>query len=214
MRSDREIEVRTETIDGRKVKFTVGSQSGQFKAECDGDEYTGATLDDARRSVVAALRRNRVRIALPATMLGVELSEHPFHRSTNRSSSTGFRHLTITGIHSRSGNTLVRWDDTGDTEQIRLYRSHDLVRRLSKSEEQEYKELATAKVKASEALDAFIEARKLSGKQDLDDYIKEKIQEKIDEPKDEPAEETEDPRVLGTGTDGKASRGRKKGRKG
>jgi hypothetical protein len=193
------MEIGKETIDGRTVKFEVDARTGKFASVIDGDEYSADTLEGLKAKLRTAFRKAKVRISVPATALDAELIEDQFgHRRSRREQFGKLRHFVITGIHGRTNRALIRWEDTGETEQLSHYAS-DIVRRLTKAEEVQYAKLAMDLKRAQDAREEFVEARRLSNKSDINEYIKEKIDEQIDQPADTDQDDTSegDPRIAG-----------------
>lgn len=189
------MKVKTETIDGRKVAIELGAD-GTFEAQCDGDEWTDKTLEGVIAKVRRDLRKSKVRIAIPATAIGVELHKPQFGHAHSRSATGKVRHLTITGVHGRSGNILARWEDTGESEQISGWRNEgSICRRLTPDEVKQYAALAKAKKAADDAIEKFEKRISLGGRKDIKEFVEQAIKEKVDDPKeDDEADDDGDPR--------------------
>lgn len=173
--------LKTETIDGRRVEIIV-EDDGRFVASCDGDEWRDVTYSGVLDKVRRDLRKSRVRIAIPATMVGSELHKPKYGRPHARAATAGVRHFTITGMHGRTRNVLVKWEDTGESEQLRYYGSGNIVRRLTAADVSEFVTLAKERDRANKAYDAFIEKRALGSRRDISEYVEEAIRQKEDEP--------------------------------
>jgi len=187
------MKLKTEEIDGRKVVISVTEQ-GRFVAAVDGDEYVADKLDDVLAIVRKALRKAKVRLSIAASMVGTELKRSGYRRAVGVSSTTGVRHFTITGMHGSNGNVLIKWGDTGETEQYRGWGSGTPVRRLNDADVQRYKQLALAAKTANEELEKFLATRSLDSKMSLREYVEEQIRLKEDDPKETEEEDNEDPR--------------------
>jgi hypothetical protein len=192
------VKIGTETIDGRKVAIEVDSQSGKFSGVVDGDAYSADTLDALRAKIRSAFRKEAIRLAIPVTMLDVELHKPDYGRPTGRSASGAVRHMTITGVYGRTGNVLVKWDDTGESEQLSHY-GGDIVRRLTENEIRDYAALSKAASEATSARMKFVDARKIGTyRYDVKKFVEQKVKEMVDDPKENPTDVGDaDPRTGG-----------------
>jgi hypothetical protein len=74
------------------------------------------------------------------------------------------------GIHSGNGNLLVRW--SGSKDNISQVRSHnDDNYRFTPAERKKFAELCKAYKGAAEALDKFLEVKRINLRQELEDAI-------------------------------------------
>ena len=96
----------TEQIDGRKVTVHVNLESGLWTALHDQESIAhGATREIVIQKARASLRRKKVRLAIPATLVDVEGNAKPFH-------------VTITGLHAQNHDILYKALDRKDTGRL------------------------------------------------------------------------------------------------
>jgi hypothetical protein len=140
--------VKTETIDGRTFDIHVNG-IGQFWTLDDGDSIMAESLDLLLTKLRRMLRTERTRINIPITML------YESRAAAGRDVPV-YRHAVITGVHSRSGNTLVRFEDTGKSDQLSGFSSDGIMcKRLTPAQVKEFEQLAKAVTLADKAYDTF-----------------------------------------------------------
>jgi hypothetical protein len=130
------------TLDIRGQKVPVGvSSHGIFSAGIAGKNYSSATLDGLRASLLEASRKAAARVAVPftATAYGDRLWDG-----------------TATGIHATTGKVLYR-DSRGKNGQLEPYNT--VYRPLTEQEKAEYAGLNAALREAQEAMNDWRETR-------------------------------------------------------
>jgi hypothetical protein len=172
-------------IRGARVPVHIDGR-GIFNAVIAGRGHRSETLNGLRDQLMATSRQTAVRVAVPFTLGGV----------------SNLRDGIGTGIHANGNKILIRWADTGRTDQIESYRT--VFRELSADEQAEYLRLSSAFHAASKAMrdwqgsheinlheavsEALDEAaRKLAAKEgrreiDLDQAVSEALDEATSEP--------------------------------
>lgn len=141
-------------VEVRGTNYPVYADArGTLGAVMGGTEYVGSSMDTLRTYMMAASRRQQVKVSVPFSKL-ITGTYDP-ERAT-------VQHGVATGIHASSGNVLIRWQD-GKTEQASGYSGY--MQPLSQDESSEYIRLHQAKAAANKALSQFEEAHELrSGK--------------------------------------------------
>lgn len=137
-------------VEVRGTKYPVYADArGTLGSVMAGTEYVGSTMETLRNYMMADSRRKQVKVSVPFSHL---------HTSTYGDRAS-VKHGEATGIHSGSGNVLIRWRD-GKTEQAGGY-SSTYVQPLDADESAEYIRLQKAKAAANKAFTEFEEAHKL-----------------------------------------------------
>lgn len=140
----------SQTIDGRKIEVTIDSQ-GEFHATLNGYGHKADTLKALLEKLRRALRTDKARIAIEATLLhqGRESSW-----DTDSTKEPSAEPIVITGIHGGTGSILMTRAD-GTKETARSYRSGTIARRLTEDEANQWVALCKALRGATVAKEAF-----------------------------------------------------------
>lgn len=136
------------------------SSDGRFSATVGVDRFVDDTLAGLKKQLDKALRKTRIKVAIPFMELGVQFHEPKYGRPSWIEGGSA-RLLTLTGLHS-NGNVYVRDEKTGELEQMDGWgHRRTLARPLSAEEIAEYERLRAAKSAASKAFYEFEERVKL-----------------------------------------------------
>lgn len=185
------MDLKKRKINGVTVEIRV-DDDGQFQARVAGEWLTADTLKGLEAQLAKTLKRAKIKVAIPATMLGVQKSTH-FAARGSRVSGNGTRDILLVGIHSGNGNLLIRDDVEGSAvEQVTGFRQgNDIVRRLTKEEAATYTRLQKEKQAAESAAYDFEKRVKV----DAEKLIRAAIAEKTDDPTEPEVDDDEDPRT-------------------
>lgn len=153
--------VTTGHFDGREVDIHVTS-AGKFTAVLNGHEYEATTLDLLNRKLTAAVRVAAVRVALKATRL---------NRTYGTPAAVSAEPVTITGIHARNKNPLVKGAN-GKTEQDSSYGTK-FLRELTAAEHKQFDKLRDAYTEAKRQYDDWVSEREIQPKQAIRAALKE-----------------------------------------
>jgi hypothetical protein len=138
--------------DGWKFDIAI-TGDGKFTTTADGESYTADTYEKLKTKIVRACRREKVRLALPAT---VAKQSSRFGDETQR-----IFDVVVTGIHQRSHDVLYRNELDHKAGSIENYGDHLMVR-LTMEQRDKYLELQKAKKDATAAFEAFQKKYKYS----------------------------------------------------
>lgn len=182
--------------DYKGVEIEVSDYSGHFHASYLGDRLSAETLPALEAQIDRKLRQAKVKVSIPITQLGIKYYKGRYGGRGHWGNGPGVRHLTLTGVHSRTHRVLAKEDETGDT--VQLNDNGDYTRRLTDEEVVEYIRLSEAEQAAKSALRNFEKSVALPlNYRGLDAFVKQAMAEKIDTPDEagaEAAELMEDPR--------------------
>jgi hypothetical protein len=117
------------------------------------------SMEELLKKLTAALRRKKVKVGVPFTQLA----------------GAKARHGVATGIHQRSRQVLVRWDD-GKTESLTLY-SQGALRRLNEEQVKELERLGAERRQAGEALEGFLKLHRFDLRREIEGAVR-KAEEK------------------------------------
>ena len=131
--------------DGRKFAIEI-TDSGTFRTVIDGDPYSADTYEKLKAKIVRACRKEKVRLALPATLA------HGVRRFNDDDHDAVFD-ITITGIHQRSKDVLYRKD--ADHKAGTADYNDKILVRLTREQKDKYLELRIAVREAKKAFEAF-----------------------------------------------------------
>lgn len=208
------VEVSKEKIEGTELVFNFEVSSNEFTTYIElAEKYAkGKSLDECRRKARAILRAAVIKLAIPAHLVNVSPEEWQQMNSWDRPSRSskqwakkcnGVYPIILRGLDARNDrDVLIEYED-GTREKVKQYswdRDGELVRRLTKAEEDEYRKLHAAKAKADTEFESWMDEHRIK---EPEQFVAEAIQKKIDEANagDAAAEPTGDPRVdAGTGT--------------
>jgi hypothetical protein len=127
--------------------YEVGvTPEGTFHAQVEGIELSADTLEGLKNKICELLKRRAVRVAVRCTVFD----------------GLTARHGTLTGFHAATGNLLLRWDDSGHTEQISGSSSAATLRALNEAEAAEPERLHQARSQAIEAFERFVSEYRLN----------------------------------------------------
>jgi hypothetical protein len=87
------------------------------------------------------------------------------------------RQGTLTGFHAATGNLLLRWDDSGVTEQISGYGSSPTVRALNEAETAALERLNKVKNHAIEVFQRFVSEQRLNAVVAVREAVEQAVQE-------------------------------------
>jgi hypothetical protein len=135
---------------------------GSFRARVGDRGVSAESLEALRTKLLDATRRQKMKIAVPFTMV--------LHGEA--------RDGTATGTHAATGRVLVTWAD-GVKEQYQSYGTADVLRRLTPEEKQEVKRLYEASKVANKALKTYVDERALR----MRDAIREAEEDEIEKMK-------------------------------
>jgi hypothetical protein len=166
-------------IDGQKFKVDV-TDDGMFRALHDGDPISAQTYADLSDKLRKRLRRAKVRLALPVTLLGVTMAPPPTReRSWMPDKPLRPAQATvdavITGIHAQNRDVLIDLPD-GTKHRASGYAHRNegtIARRLTPEEAATYVQLAKAADEADTALAAFVEK---VGITDAREWVREQVE--------------------------------------
>jgi hypothetical protein len=148
------------TIHSAPYEVSV-TPEGTFHAQVEGAELAADTLKGLKNKIRELLKRRAVRVAVRCTV---------FDGLTPR-------HGTLTGFHAGTGNLLMRWDDTGATEQISGYGSAPTLRALNEAETAELERLNKVKSHAIEAFQRFVSEHRLNAVVAVREAVEQAVQE-------------------------------------
>lgn len=157
----------TEQIDGRTVTLLVDLESGLWRATHDHEIIaSGATRDIVIKKARASLRRQKVRLSIPATIVDAEGNDKPFH-------------VVITGLHAQNNDVLYRAVDRKDKGRLsnRSWMRHDEV--CPRLTDEELTKFATLRKAAHDAAAAFQKWQKKHVIRDSEQFVKDAIEEKV-----------------------------------
>jgi hypothetical protein len=143
-----------DTMNVRGTKVEVHTTiDHNFAATWNNNYYSSPTWDGLRKKLLVASKNLKIEV--------------PFFEVRNAAAGVA------TGIHTNSGNILVRWAN-GKTDQLSswLLRSGSVLRGLSDEEVAEFVSLKAAVVAAEGALEEFRDARDINLKQAVLDALK------------------------------------------
>ena len=116
-------EAGTLKIKGVSYNVSVGDD-GAWYAWPGGTKISAMTRSELGNAISRQTRKAVTKVAVPFVQLNNE-------RGTARRG-------TATGLHSRSGNTLVRWDDNGQAEQFPYYGQANVTGPLTDEQVEEW----------------------------------------------------------------------------
>lgn len=125
-------------VNGRTFDVTLSGET--FFVELDGDNVYGESIKLLKARVKERMGALKL-VAIPATLI----DDDSWRRSDK---GLSIRHVTVTGIHSRTHAITFR-DGTGKAGTAN--RNGEVYQRLTKEQEQEVKALYAAKKKAERA---------------------------------------------------------------
>jgi len=134
---------------GEKIRLRV-DDGGNWLATTVGRDLKAPTRDKLITEIERALRLVKKAVHVPFT-----------HVESKNNGYVTLKHGVATGIHSGTGNLLVAWDD-GSNGQLNTGGTFtDVLRRLTKSEESELRDLAKTAYESGEALRNFLGRRQV-----------------------------------------------------
>ncbi len=185
----RDLMMMEKTILGTKVTIRVDS-GGEFSCHVAGDHYTGKTLSGVMSQVRTALSKRRVKVAVPATILGVKIYSNAGNGFFNRKfKGVTAKNIVLTGLDPRDGDVQWAYEDGSKKDSGDLVSRTDstICRRMKPEDIRTYERLYKANSDAEDALWAFVK------KWELDFHEPKKLVETaIAEKLDTPEEPTED----------------------
>lgn len=142
--------IKFKTINVRGVQYEVSvDDTGTFNCWVTDDTHLSAnTFSDLKDKIAKETKKKSQGISVP------------FVRCE---SGTTIRRGALTGIHASTDNLMVRWEDTGKTEQEHGWRHTNLYLQVTPEEEHQYSALLQDSERAREALSQFIETHKFNG---------------------------------------------------
>jgi hypothetical protein len=160
---------KTVEIDGRKFDVELDGD-GHFSALDDGDLVKAETFSALQEKLRTRRRRQKVRLSLPITLLGVTQApdpavvKHSWQRTPMLREAPETVDATVTGLHAQNRDLLVVMaDGTKDRMDGNGYgREGIIARRLTAAEKATYVRLATAADAADAALKTFVDGVKIS----------------------------------------------------
>jgi hypothetical protein len=192
--------VAVERIGGRKggtnVTIKADARTGWFTANVAGDHYSAKTKDELLTKLAGAIKKTRVRISVPLTIIGtvarvVKAGVGSYRSWTTYDPGVGYQHAVLVGTHASTGALLLRKEDGSKFERDRWGgRDGTLCRRLTPEEVEQYIKLHTEYERARKAYEKF-EARVEI--KDPEKFVNKKLAEAADAVKEEP-EVDDDPR--------------------
>lgn len=185
--------IKTVTILGEKIEIFVNSE-GEFSARAGGEGHRADRLADLLPKLRRSAQKRRVKVAVPATVIGVGLYDGG-PRFNRKYLGIGCKDVLLTGIDPRTDEVTFRNTDGSvlDKDLYNFHRVHgDLLfcRPMPPEAQQEYTRLYTARQAAKDAMSEFEETWKLNAYA----AVKEAINAAVDDPKEDLVEESEDPR--------------------
>ncbi len=193
--------VYVEHVGGRKggldVTIKADARSGFFTASVSGDYLTAKTRDELLQKVEKAVKKTRVKLNVPLTIIGrvarvVNAGVGSYHSWTTYDSGVGYEHVTLVGLHAQTGRMLLRKDDGTKLEQDRYSGrgTGTICRRLTDEEAAQYVKLHTEHYRAKKAYEKFETRVEIK---DIDKFVAKKQAEVADIVVEEP-EADGDPR--------------------
>lgn len=162
--SDPEQGVFVERIGGKKggvnVTIKADARTGHFIATVAGDSFWAATRDDLIVQLVKAVKKTRVTLNVPLTLIGrvsrtVKAGVGSYKSWTTHDAGVGYEHVTLVGRHARTGRVLLRNEDGTKCECEQYSSKGTLCRRLTQAEAEQYTKLHTEYVRAQKAYEKF-----------------------------------------------------------
>jgi hypothetical protein len=136
----------TVLVKGVEHKVAVGDD-GKWYAFPGGDKVSAMTREGLVKEIDRHTRKAIAKVEVPFVQL-----------RTNRAPRRG----SATGLHSRSGNVLVRWD-SGETEQLRTYSNYGtLTHDLTDEQIAEYDTMRRDFADLSQRMNTFRKAHEIS----------------------------------------------------
>ena len=133
--------------DGRNYVISIDSDA-RFNTRVQDDLVYGALFEDLKKKIVRITRKAGVRLELPATY------KQGGGRWGDHAGKVTLVPIIITGIHQRNRDILARVVG-GKGEALRLSGQHEVLKRLTSDQEQEYHRLRKVKLDAEKAFEAF-----------------------------------------------------------
>jgi len=170
---------KTVEIDGRKFDVELDSD-GHFRALDDGDLVKADTFTALQEKLRARCRRQKVRLALPITLLGVTQKPNPqaphsWERGSALRPDRDTVDATVTGVHAQNRDLLTELPD-GTKHRMDgngYAREGTITRRLTAAEKATYIRLATAAADADEALETFVAGVKIDNARE---WVREQVE--------------------------------------
>lgn len=157
--------------------------SGEFSATAGGEHLSADRLVDLEKQIEKQLKKTKVKVEVPITVLGEQYYEPQFGRGLWRAGS-GVRRLVLTGVRSDNGNVMARDVVTGEPEQITRIREW-VPGHLTDEQAAEYTRLYEANRAAAKALHEFTAALNSSVSEfRLAELVKAAQAAKVDTPED------------------------------
>ncbi len=158
----------TETIDGRAVTVWVDVETGLWGAHVDSENLArGHTRKEVIKKARAALRRKKVRLSIPATIVDLKGDGKPLH-------------VIITGLHAQNSDVLYQTagdnKDKGRLDNYDYGRSTELCPRLDDAAVAEFQSLRHA---AQTSAAAFDEWQKQHVTLNRETFVKDAIEEQV-----------------------------------
>lgn len=197
---DPEEGIHTEHIGGRKagldVKIKADARSGLFTANVAGEHYSAKSKDELLTKLAGVVKRTRVKINVPLTVIGtvarvVKAGIGSYRSWTTYDPGVGFEHAVLVGTHASTGRLLLRKEDGSKFERDRWGgRDGTLCRRLTPEEVAQYVKLHTEHERARKAYEKFVERVEIKNPEK---FVVKKLAEAADKVTEAP-EEDADPR--------------------
>lgn len=186
--------LKTIRVLGQKVEIYVSGSDGEFSARIGPDYFKSHSLKDLEAQLRKAAKRQRITVAIPATMLGGGLVQGSgYHRKYHHVDGC---HVIITGLDPREHRSVtLKHETNGDVqshEQWSIDRHGTLCRRMTAADIKHYRELKAAQRKVDSEFESFMKKWKI---EDPVALVQAAISEKADTPDESEAiEDDGDPR--------------------
>jgi hypothetical protein len=168
-------------VDSRKIDVFVTSK-GDFKASIEDQDFRAPTLDALKTKLTKACRAKAVRVAVPAT------------RRVGRDIYSGagavkLVDITLTGVHTRHGAILFRYDSDNRADSTSGYSRHEgFFRRMTESEKKELLDAYRAQKDAEKRVEILEQRFTIEPKEAIEEAIERGLPP-------EPEAPTGDPRI-------------------
>lgn len=126
------------------------TDTGTFLTYFDGNRLHAESRAKVVEQLTKEAKKKTAKVAVPFTTIGWKGSKPVIQRGI------------ATGIHSSNHNVLVRWVDTGKTEQVDRYGGREYMGELTTRDAEIWTELIEARQAAQKALDTFQKEHKLN----------------------------------------------------
>jgi ribosomal protein L35AE/L33A len=136
------------TVKGKRITPKIDTETGKFHATVNDVQLSSNSLQELEQAISQSMRRSGAKIAI--------------HFCRKDKESSRVMAGTITGVHGRTGNYLITWEDGTKTQDDSFsWTGSRAFLDLTKSEREVYVKLLEEADKANKALYAFQKAHEM-----------------------------------------------------